>query len=46
LVIGWFKQPNGRYACKEFEFWCKIPIPMLEALTTYQRHRGLQRYWG
>lgn len=20
LVIGWFKQPNGRYACKEFEF--------------------------
>ena len=20
LVIGWYKQPNGRYACKEFEF--------------------------
>jgi hypothetical protein len=20
IVIGFFKQPNGRYACKEFEF--------------------------
>ena len=20
-VIGWFKQKNGRYDCKEFEFW-------------------------
>jgi 16S rRNA U1498 N3-methylase RsmE len=20
LVLGWYKQPNGRYACKEFEF--------------------------
>jgi len=20
LVLGWYKQPNGRWACKEFEF--------------------------
>jgi hypothetical protein len=36
LVLGWYKKENGRWACKEFEFWCKIPFPKFEALTTYQ----------